>query len=433
MKSSTRQATSRSQGSDANSSTIQVLLAARDTESLTEMFRYFRHQEVELTRCRQGAEALRQVATGRFDLLVCEKNLSDLSSTDLLQVIKNKFPWVRMVVFADSDDPVFAADARALGLDGFLDLSAAVDAIPTVLSAVLASLDSKSGDPGLRDDLLTALRSLPAVPKVIIKLWEYLDSGEDALHRAVSIVRTDPGLTAMILRVANSVRYGSRQRIRSLESAISLMGLAELRSLSIVHSARQVFRGSLQSRGGFNLRDYWSHSVRVALTAERLTRKVTGVPADFAFSAGLLHDLGLLALAEVYKGSYDRIASLISSGAGPRFLVESDVLGIDHARAGGIVCRHWNLPDYLFEPIRYHHEPLEAVEDKRLTALIHLADYLVHLLDDTDGGIGDLPHSIVQTLDQLSMTPADLLNYLNELPNHLAESSEPYRDLLAVS
>lgn len=407
-----------------------ALLVTPDLSKYKDLVNQLRRPGWHFTRCYIGTEALRMVATGRFDLVLCDKTLPDIPSTNLLQVIKNKFPWVKMVIFSSVIDEQFASEATALGLDYFLALSEGREEVSRAWEAVTSQMRSDSDQSGKRVDLIVALRSLPAIPRVVLKLWEVLDSGEDALHSVVPLVRTDPGLTAMILRVANSVRYGSRAKIRNLERAISLMGLSELRSLSVVHSSRQVFRNSGRTSGLFDLQDHWSHSVRVALTAELLAKKIEGARADFAFSAGLLHDIGTLVLTEVYHKSYDRVIEAISAGEGSRHQVESELLGMDHAQAGRIICEHWNLPDYLLEPVRHHHAPREAVEQPRLTGVIHLADLIVHRLDQNGDRQPELGEDTQYVLDLLGLAPDDLFSQAQALSSYLQESAVAYSDML---
>jgi HD-like signal output (HDOD) protein/ActR/RegA family two-component response regulator len=407
-----------------------ALLVTPDLSKYKDLVNQLRRPGWHLSRCYIGTEALRMVATGRYDLVLCDKTLPDIPSTNLLQVVKNKFPWVKMVIFSPVADSQFASEAMELGLDYFLDLSGGRDEIARAWEVVASRMRSDSDQSGKRVDLIVALRSLPAIPRVVLKLWEILDSGEDALHGVVSLVRTDPGLTAMTLRVANSVRYGSRAKIRNLERAISLIGLSELRSLSVVHSTRQVFRNSGQGKGRFNLQEHWSHCARVALTAELLAKKIDCVRADFAFSAGLLHDLGTLVLTEVYHKSYDRVIEAVSAGEGSRRQVESELLGIDHSQAGGIICEHWNLPDYLFDPIRHHHTPQEAEEEPRLTAVVHLADLIVHRLDQDDDQPPELNWGTQYALDMLDLKPDDLFTQARALESYLQESAVAYTDML---
>lgn len=217
------------------------------------------------------------------------------------------------------------------------------------------------------------LPSVPAVAATVITLVEDPNaSGEDL--RAV--IERDPALAARILKVANSSLFGFSRRIETLRHAISLLGFRTVKNLVLGASMKETFK-----RFGLTERLLWEHATQAAAVAARLTdHPAIDVEREEAFTAGLLHDLGKIALDNAAPDDYSRAVARAYNDGVSFVDAEREIFGFDHTQLGALVAEKWKLPPRLETVIRLHHTP-EAldglcVEDRRLTALASVATAL---------------------------------------------------------
>lgn len=207
------------------------------------------------------------------------------------------------------------------------------------------------------------LGGLPSFPPVAMRLVR-LVSNEDADVEAVAeIVRSDPALSAELLRRANSAFYGLSRQIDTVEQALVVISFADARRIALAFAGRR-FGGRALSLP--ELRQCWRHSLACAAIAEELA-KDSGFAPERAYTAGLMHDLGRLGLLAARGDDY---AELIreASAAGPiedsiYFLDrERDVFGFDHCAAGQWLIERWDMPVELRVVAGRHHDRVSGAE-----------------------------------------------------------------------
>ncbi len=228
--------------------------------------------------------------------------------------------------------------------------------------------------PIARDALLAALRDLPPLPSVVLELVESLGHEELSAAQYATKISRDQALAAKTLRLANSSFYGRGRPVRSVAEAIAVLGLRTVRN--VVTAAG--LAGSFRRHPGFDQNAFWRHSIGSALCAQALAGELRRDDGDLAFTVGLLHDIGRLAL-EQRRRDQDC----------PDGDAERAVLGIDHAEVGGLIAQQWNFAPAIVDAIRQHHAPPDAAE-VTLTGIAHVADAIAHAL----GLAGDLDEAV---------------------------------------
>ena len=130
---------------------------------------------------------------------------------------------------------------------------------------------------------------------------------------------------------------------------------------------------------GFNDKAFWRHSVATAACARVLARRVR-FNQDYAFTAGLLHDIGRLVLVTRYPEHYQAVLARRGRDGGELLALERAVMGIDHVTAGVALAEHWNFSDTMRQAIEWHHEP-EQPGAGFLATIVHVANAVAHALD----------------------------------------------------
>jgi len=155
-------------------------------------------------------------------------------------------------------------------------------------------------------------------------------------------------------------------------------------------------------------RQLWTHSFGVAIGAQLVAQKARLDDADAAFTAGLLHDLGKVALSVWLE---DKVAQLIgiAIAEGVTFdEAERRVLGFDHTEVGEYLAESWNLPSVLTQAIRYHHQPNLAEPPSKLVDAVHVGDYLTMTMGFGLGADGLQYEFFEEALERLKLSAEDL-------------------------
>ncbi len=230
------------------------------------------------------------------------------------------------------------------------------------------------------NEILSKVKAFPTMPGAGAKMLSLLEEPDTAVSEIEEILRYDPGLTANVLKLANSAYFGLPSKIGSLKQAVILLGLKRLIQLVVATCVSAVMDKSVP---GYDLPagDLWRHSIAVSIAAEALVKdkKIDG--AEDVFTPALLHDVGKLVLGAYVKEELEAIESIAAKGV-PFVVAENMILGTDHAEIGAQILAHWNLPADVINAVRWHHDPdsLETTD-----ALVD-AVYLSNLLCQTDTG-----------------------------------------------
>ncbi|MBI1847827.1 MAG: HDOD domain-containing protein, partial [Candidatus Rokubacteria bacterium] len=239
---------------------------------------------------------------------------------------------------------------------------------------------------------LHRLDSIPSLPAVVTELLQVIDDPMASAMDVAYILREDPPLTARVLRMANSVIYGSRTQIMSVPQAVMRLGMVEIKNLVM---SLGVIRALARLGRKLDLFGFWQHSLTVALSSEAIARVLPREghhdDDEGAFAAGLLHDIGRLVLDQFYPDAFDRAVTVMEKESIPLVVAERRELGIDHAEIGGLVAERWGLPDPITSAIAYHHRPDDLPPTmRRISTVIRVAELTCagHSLGD---GLEGLP------------------------------------------
>lgn len=229
--------------------------------------------------------------------------------------------------------------------------------------------------------ILSRLKELPTLSAAVVRLSALARDERSSAADFEKVIRPDPALTANLLRIVNSAYFGLRCRAESVRQAVTLLGLKRTSEVAAAAALAPVIPHRLP---GYEVEasSFWLHCVAVAVLSERLSVELDVRCPDLTFTAGLLHDLGKIAIGVFVAGESAEILSRTRQGGMAFVAAEREVLGLDHAQVGGTVAQAWNLPPAIADVARWHHAPGEAPEtaDRLLVDLVHVADALAHSL-----------------------------------------------------
>lgn len=238
--------------------------------------------------------------------------------------------------------------------------------------------------PAALPEILEAIKSLEPLPQVAMRLMALAEDEEVTPRELVEVLQTDAGVTAKVLKLANSAYYGFQRKIASLEEAGNLLGTRTLFNLVLTSCAGRYFR----DLGGCDVRTaekLWERTVLNAVCASLLARLSGGADRHRAYTVGLLQNIGDTVLARFVVPVQSLVDAERARGADPLEL-EERLFGMSHPEIGAQLAARWNFPEVLVDTIRHHHAPERAQVDPLLASFCSLAETITGALD-LDGGL----------------------------------------------
>ncbi len=276
---------------------------------------------------------------------------------------------------------------------------------------------------------LTHLDTLPTLAPIAIKLLRITTDDESSAKDVVNALRGDQSLTAKILSIANSPALGASGKIPTLDRAVVLLGFKAVRGIALTVKVFECLGAGRPEGAGrhFDRVEFWKHSLGVGCVARRLAAKRARLEIDpeEAFVAGLLHDLGKVALDAVFPKAYDRVAARAEETRSDIADCELAILGVDHTVAGRHIAKRWGLPRELQDVIWLHHVTAEtlthSVISPRLIAIVQLADVFIREQRIGHSGNYAFYEPSAHLAKQLGFADADLETIAQQVVGDVAE------------
>lgn len=253
---------------------------------------------------------------------------------------------------------------------------------------------------------LARAATVPILPDIAMRVLRLADNPNAGAREYELVIAKDAGLTAKILRTANAPYYGSNGQITTLQRALTQLGVNAIRSICLTVSFQSAM-ASKQLNKRFHVGHFWQHSLATACAAKILSRLHGSRLQEEAFVAGLVHDIGKLALCMFLPLESNRVYDVRDNENLTDCEAEQDVLGLTHQDIGLKAAQLWHLPEMYHAPISTHHTPTEDVfEIDPLTAYVHVADALSYEINLGFGKPGYVPEMDYLVVDFLGISEA---------------------------
>ena len=223
-------------------------------------------------------------------------------------------------------------------------------------------------------------QSLPVLPAAHARALAALRDEDVANTEVAAIVETDPALTAAVLRAANSAASAPINRIATAQQGVARIGLQRTRQLVTGAVMSSSFQGL--TRAGLDLDELWRHLIACALLNDRVAAQ--GDDRSSAFTAGLMHDLGRMAMANADPERYSWVVKLARQGR-PAIEAETELFGHDHQELGLRVAEEWQLPEPIVEAAAGHHDSGDGAGAGGVAALTRYSRELARTIGFGDG------------------------------------------------
>ena len=267
-------------------------------------------------------------------------------------------------------------------------------------------------------EIINKVKNLPPISQAALRLVNLLEQASISNDEIVTVIKCDNVLTAKLLRACNSPYFGLDEPVASVDQAVLMLGHQQ-----ILHIVLTLAFGSAMvvPLPGYAVEanELWRHSLLTATAAEIVAAEAytMNVETPVAFTVGLLHDIGKLAMSQAITPEIQQeIRQLIEQKGCSRAEAEKRVLGADHGEIGACLLKSWNLPDDIIEAVENHHHPV-CEPRPRLSVITHLANCLAHLAGSAPGWDGYAVRVSPEAAAALNLDDARLENLVAEVRN----------------
>jgi len=266
------------------------------------------------------------------------------------------------------------------------------------------------------------IKALPFVTAEVLSLTSTVESDVDTL---INTIMRDQALVAKILNLANTSLYASRGRVQSLERAVVNIGYSGIREITLGIAVADIF-SKRKSAGSLDRLVLWRHQLACAALGRALAAAGDTAPPEEVFVAGLLHDLGISVLDDLYPEEYAVCAEYARVTGRPLLEAEEAYIGADHTAVGAQVAGEWNLPEKLATVMQLHHESWASLDedagpDCATVMHVKLAETMARACgvgSDCDPVLEDVPNSVFKRLD---LDAKKIARVLSDFPTEMTE------------
>ena len=331
-----------------------------------------------------GNEALQMMRDEEpFDVVVSDLHMPGMQGTELLGRISEAYPEAIRIVLSAKLNANTLSEAASVAHQ-ILAKPCDPDNLRNIISRAFTLRERMETSPV--KDMLMRMGSLPSVPVLYWQIRAEIESPEPSLERVAQIISKDPGMTAKVLKLANC-DTSKNDRVSNVMYATHMLGLENLKSFVLVAEMfDNIKEGEIAE--SFDVDALWHHGLLVGQCARKIANAEveSGRTIDDSYTAGLLHDIGLLILASKLPNEFNEALRYAEESKVTLIQAERKVLGATHAEVGAYLLDLWGLADEIVIGISHHFFPsgepddLYAVEDAEGFAplmAVHAANYFV--------------------------------------------------------
>jgi len=346
-----------------------------------------------------GEAALATLRERPCDVIVSDYRMPGMDGADLLERVRSDYPATARVILS--------GQTNEENLLGIMVLAHEILTKPSTPEQLVATLERlvdvrlPSSGVGPRRELV-AIESLPSAPHTLVDLIAALDAEDASAQSVGTVIEQDPAATAKVLHLVNSSAYTAGRTVSNVAQAVALLGLHTVRGLVLMHDLIRTFDAAGE------LPVEWINGLTVhSLETSRLARLLAAGREweSQAFTAGLLHEVGQLALASSQPAEFGSVLAAWreSDDAEPLSTFELAAFGVSHIDVGENLLRLWGLPTPVIEAVAGHTSATQAGTAGDVSAAVALA----HLIVETEAGPVCGPYRAATAFDDDTLAEAE--------------------------
>jgi len=357
----------------------KILLVDDDRNVLHSFKRAFHsmHNEWQVVLSDNGKSALALIeADGSFDLVISDLRMHGLNGIDLFRKVEKTSPDTIRFFLTGATESSLLIEASSVSHRLISKPCEGEKLVALIRNSLL--LREKLHNPEVRRKLCK-LGVIPSLPKFYQEFCREIQTPDVSVARLGMIIEKDIGMTAKVLQLVNSAFFGFRKKVTNPLHAATLIGINGMRDIVLVAGFFNAL-GENDCPKTLDIEAIWQHSLSTANKAREIAAAegLSQDDIDTSYTAGLLHDLGIIALAATNRADYEKVIELARDECIPLHLAEKRVFAVDHATVGGFILNLWGLPHAISEIVTFHCSPPGDPSAKATPlSIVYAADQLV--------------------------------------------------------
>jgi HD-like signal output (HDOD) protein/CheY-like chemotaxis protein len=402
-----------------------VLFVDDEPGILKSLRRLFMDEEWQILLAGSGAAGLEILAKQKVDLVVSDVRMPEMDGIEFLSRVKERYPEITRIFLSGYAEKESVASALAKGYAlQILPKPWDDDELREIIKNALKQSPLLPSIPNSLFWIIDSLANLPPLPQVYLELKNCLADRESfTLDQVVEIIRHDMALSADLLRWSNSALFGQRRKVDTVKRAVMLLGIDIVESLVLSESVSRTLGSTAANSKLFDAPKLQRHAMSCAILARLLVSPTTqdaARVADQTFIAGLLHDIGLLAEITLFHEQFAQVEELVKRQKLSLVEAELQILQTSHAEIGALLSERWSLPPFLVNVIRWHHQPLEAPQERELAIIVATANLLANRFGYGIESGQQVPEFEQELFDHCQLTPQRLEQLRQDLDQNLS-------------
>jgi putative nucleotidyltransferase with HDIG domain len=224
---------------------------------------------------------------------------------------------------------------------------------------------------------LDRIEDLPTLPSILFEVNRLLENIDTSAKKLSDTIAKDQSMVGKILKLVNSAFYGFRSTVSDISNAVVLLGFNTVRNSIISVSIIETFSGKNELEG-FDITEFWKHSIAVAVTSKWLAEKYRVEDPDNCFVAGLLHDIGKLVLSQYFQDLFIKVWITAQKENLAFYEAEKKEIPVKHPMIGSLLAKKWQFPDHLVDTVKCHHSVRNTVSNYELLLIVYAANLVVN-------------------------------------------------------
>jgi len=209
---------------------------------------------------------------------------------------------------------------------------------------------------------LENLKELPSIPTVISSVLNEIENTNYSARNIAKLIEQDQGLTAKILKVANSPYYGLVRSISTIDTAIIILGSNIIKEILLGLLIQKIFTNVRTKI--LDTKSFWRYSIFCGAASRFISRKLKYKIVSEAFVTGLMHDIGILVLMQHSRNNFSKVRRLQAKERYSLIESELEVFECTHSDIGAWISEKWNFPDKISRALEHHHSPFYIADNE---------------------------------------------------------------------
>ncbi len=363
-----------------NNTTPKLLFVDQEQQTLQILQKLLLSEDWDCAFVSSAAEALDFLQTKPCDMMISDVQTARTADVHLFDEIHTHYPKIIRIYLSTYSNRDSIAKILSEGYGQQIIPKPWVD---QELKEVIRSAIRQSHQQKKHSDefqaLINSIPLLPSLPESYSNVRSCIVGDEIDIEKMSIFISQDVAIASALLHWANSALFGQRFQVDTLKKAIVVLGTDIVENLILSESVNRTIASELPEIDGFSFKRFKKHSIATAILSRLLIKSILptdSIQHDRAFVAGLLHDMGKLAMASFFPKQFEEAIKMATDKKCPLPTSEIDILGTQHAEFGSFLAEWWALPPFISNAICWHHHPHSSSIDQDIIAAAHVANLL---------------------------------------------------------